>query len=65
MSYKRKTFDEYHVQGWYNAYYGYEAVYVTENRADAKERLKEYRMNEPVHFRMIKKRIKKEEEIEK
>lgn len=57
MAYTRKTTDEYQIQGYYS--YGWEEVTAEETRSEGKERLKEYRENEPgTPFRMIKKRIK-------
>jgi hypothetical protein len=59
MAYKRKTEDEYIVQGNYNCGYGWEDVTAESTRKEAKERLKEYRENEPQYpHRLIKRRVK-------
>ena len=48
---------EWIVQGLYSSEYGWEDVYAGETRADAKERLKEYKKNEPLfRFRVIKRK---------
>lgn len=63
MTYTRKTRDEYQVQGYYGPQYGCEEVTAEETYKEAKQRLKEYRENEPgVPFKIIKKRIKIEED---
>ena len=54
--YKRKTTDEYEVQGFYGAL-GWEMVTTEETRKQAKERLREYNENEPYPHRIVKKRI--------
>jgi hypothetical protein len=59
MAYKRKTQDEYTVQGNYNSGDGWEDLTSETTRKEAKERLKEYRENEPQYsHRLIKKRVK-------
>jgi hypothetical protein len=60
MAYVRKTKDEYQVQGNYG--YGYEEVYSSDDKQDAKQRLKEYRDNEKgVSFKLVTKRVKIED----
>jgi len=55
--YKRKTVDEYEIQGNYGQ--GFECVTTEETRAAAKEQLKTYRENEPQYsHRIVKKRVK-------
>jgi hypothetical protein len=62
--YKRKTVDEYHIQGYYGNQYGYETVTTESNWKDAKEMLKCYRENEKgIPFRIKKVRVKKEENM--
>lgn len=56
MSYKRKTADEYEVQGNYGQ--GWECVTTEETRKAAREQLKCYNNNEPYPHRMIKRRVK-------
>lgn len=59
MAYKRKTYDEYQIQGYYGSRYGYEEVCAEETWSAAKQTLKEYRENERgVSFRIVKKRVK-------
>ena len=56
--YHRKTKDEFQVQGNYG-YHGYEMVTCEETYKEAKERLKEYRENEPgIAFKIVKRRVK-------
>ncbi len=58
--YIRKTADEYEIQGYYGATYGYECVTTEETYKAAKEQIKCYRENEPgVSFRIVKKRVRK------
>ena len=60
--YKRKTRDEYQIQGYYGDTYGYEEVCSEETWSAAKQTLKDYRENEPgISFRIVKKRVKIEE----
>ena len=57
MAYKRLTQDEYTVQGNYGQ--GWEDVTAESTRKECKERLKEYRENEPQYnHRMIVKRVR-------
>ena len=57
--YKRKTYDEYEIQGDYGYGYGYEVVTTETNSRDARKQLKAYQENERgTPFRIIKKRIK-------
>jgi hypothetical protein len=61
MAYKRKTRDEYEIQGDYGQ--GFECVTAEETWTGAREQLKCYRENEPgVAFRIKKVRVKIEEE---
>lgn len=53
-AYIRKTRDIFEVQGNYGC--GWECVTAEETRKEAKERLKEYRANESVPFRLVTKR---------
>lgn len=56
MPYKRKTRDYFEVQGHYG-HHGYECVTAEETRGGARQRLREYRENEPgIAFRIVKKR---------
>lgn len=56
----RKTEDEYEVQGNYGYGHGFECVTAETSFKEARERLKEYRENEPgFPFRIVKKRVKK------
>jgi hypothetical protein len=57
MAYKRKTYDEWQIQGCYNG--AWECVCTEDCRIDARDRLKEYRENEiGTTFRIQKKRVK-------
>lgn len=57
--YKRKTRDEWQVQGLYSSQYGYECVDVLNTRKEAWESLKAYRENEGgVSFKIVKKRVR-------
>lgn len=59
MPYIRKTKDEYVVVGNYGYGDGWEDLTSEDNRTDAKQRLKEYRENEPQYdHRLIKRRVK-------
>lgn len=53
--YKRKTQDEYEIQGNYG--HGWECVTTEENWKAAKEQVRCYRDNEPYSFRIVKKRV--------
>ena len=56
--YRRKTFDEFQIQGNYG--YGFEEVTSETTLAEARQRLKEYRDNERgISFKIVKKRVKK------
>lgn len=56
--YKRKTVDEFQIQGKYS--HGWECVVFESTRKEARERLKEYRENEPAtSFRLTVKRVPK------
>jgi hypothetical protein len=55
--YKRKTIDEYEIQGNYGQ--GFECVTTEEKYSAAREQLKCYRENEPQYsHRIVKKRVK-------
>jgi hypothetical protein len=57
MAYQRKTHDEYTVEGNYGC--GWEEVTAEDNYHDARQRLREYRLNDPYHcYRLQIKRIK-------
>ena len=56
MSYKRKTEDEYNIQGFYSGQW--ETVTCEETRKAAIKQLKCYRENEPYAFRIKKCRVK-------
>lgn len=56
MAYIRKTVDIWEVQGYY---YGvWEMVTTETSRKEARERIKEYRTNAPMAYRIVKKREK-------
>ena len=58
--YIRKTVDEYHTQGNYGC--GWETVTIDDNKADARQMLRDYNENEPgIPHRIVKKRIRKGE----
>lgn len=58
MPYIRKTKDEYEIQVNYGQY-GFECVTTEETFKEAKERLKEYRENEPGYpAKIVKKRVR-------
>ena len=58
MAYQRKTRDEFEVQGNYGPPYGFELVTCEDTRPEARQRLREYRENEPgVAFRIVCKRV--------
>ena len=62
MAYVRKTTDEFEIQQYMGAQYGWECVCSEEIYKEAKERKKEYRNNQPEYaVRIVKKRVKKEE----
>ena len=54
--YKRKTKDEYEIQGHYG--HGWETECTEDTWKEAKERLKEYRANSQYAVRCVKKRIR-------
>lgn len=57
--YKRKTRDEWQVQGYYSSQYGYECVDALNSCIEAKESLKVYRENEKgISFKIVKKRVR-------
>ena len=57
MAYKRKTIDEYEVQGNYG--YGFETLITEDNFKAARENLKRYEANERgVSFKIVKRRVK-------
>ena len=56
MAYVRKTIDTWEIQGFY--YGSWEMVTTETSRKEAKERLKEYRENAPMAYRIVKKREK-------
>ncbi len=56
--YKRKTVDEYELQGDYGN--GWEYILTEETMSAAKKRKKEYAENEGIALRIVKKRVKKE-----
>lgn len=56
MAYKRKTEDEFEIQGNYGQ--GWEMVTTEITRQLARDQIKTYRMNEPgIAFRFVKKRV--------
>lgn len=57
MSYKRKTRDVFEVHGNYGHGHGFECVTAETDYDEAKQRLREYRENEPgVRFKIVVKR---------
>lgn len=59
MSYTRKTQDIFLIESNYG--YGWEETTASENRREAREDLKAYRLNQPEYaHRLIKRREKKE-----
>ena len=57
MAYKRVTRDEYEVQGWYADCW--ECLCTEDTLKEARERLREYNLNEPKYpHRIKKKRVK-------
>jgi hypothetical protein len=57
--YIRKTVDEYEIRGLYNNIW--EICTCENNFKEAKKRLKEYKENGDTCYKIVKKRIKKEE----
>jgi hypothetical protein len=62
MPYKRKTTDEYVLQGDYGYGHGWEDLTTEDTRREIRERLREYRENEGDTYRIITRRVKIEEE---
>lgn len=59
--YKRKTEDLWIVQGNYGYGHGYEDLTAETSFREGRQRLKEYRENEPgTSIRLIKRRVRKE-----
>ena len=59
MAYKRKTYDEWEIQGHYGGEAGWEVLTLEESYKDAREMLKCYDSNEPnIPHRIVKKRRK-------
>ncbi len=58
--YKRKTEDEFQIQGYYGHTYGWEYLTTEESYKDAKTQLRCYNENENTPHRIIKKRVRKE-----
>lgn len=56
MAYIRKTVDTWEIQGCYNGVW--EMVTTETSRGEARERIKEYRANAPMAYRIVKKREK-------
>lgn len=66
MAYKRKTCDEYQIQGYYGNIYGWEEVCSEATFNEARQTLREYRDNERgISFRIVRKRVKIEGGTEK
>lgn len=63
MAYVRKTQDEWEVQGYYCGCWEY--VCSEETYKEAKITLSEYRANEPYRFRVVKRRVPKEDNMPK
>lgn len=55
MAYIRKTEDEFQIHGQYA--YGWEEVTCESSWKEARQRLKEYRENEPGRFKIVVKRV--------
>lgn len=61
--YQRKTVDVWEVQGNYGYGHGWEDVYSADSFKDARERLREYRENEPEYrHRLRSRRVKIDKE---
>jgi hypothetical protein len=59
MTYVRKTQDEYDIEGYYTAEYGWEVVCTEHNMKDARAQIKLYRSNAPEYsYRIRKRRVK-------
>jgi hypothetical protein len=63
MRYKRKTKDEYIVQCYYVESHEWEDVYTSDNRADARLRMREYLKEDKQarNIRLVKQRVKLEQ----
>lgn len=55
MEYQRKTQDEWTIQGDYG--HGWEDECSEDDRAEARQRLREYRENSPYPSRLVKRRV--------
>ena len=62
MAYKRKTHDEWELQGNYG--YGWDMLTTEETKQDAMKQLKCYRENERIPLRIVKRRVPNEEGAE-
>lgn len=60
MAYKRKTRDEWELQGNYG--YGWDYLLTEDTRAEAIKQLRCYRENENVPLRIVKRRVPIEQE---
>jgi hypothetical protein len=49
MAYQRKTRDEFIVEGYFSDEYEWEEVTAEDTKKEIRERLKEYRANDPKH----------------
>lgn len=58
MAYVRKTKDEFQLLANYGFGHGWECICVGESRKEIRQRLREYRVNEGGHYRVICKRVK-------
>lgn len=63
MAYKRKTRDEFEIQGYYAPEIGWECICTVDTRIEARTQLKDYNMNEPMYPHRIKKRRVKIEDV--
>lgn len=60
MAYVRKTVDTFVVLQYTGCGYGWEEVHTEDTRTEAKERLREYRDNQPEYpVKLVKKRVPK------
>lgn len=55
MAYTRKTVDVFDIEQYTGRQYGWEVVTSEENRREARERIKEYRANQPEYPVRIRK----------
>jgi hypothetical protein len=60
MSYVRKTYDVWVVQGFYTPYYGWEDVYEAQTKQEGRECLRSYLQNDTAPYRLVKRRVRKE-----